>query len=40
LALLVTPVTYSLLDSFTGLFRRKKPKPLSAPARELVAAVE
>ena len=40
LALLVTPVTYSLLDSFTGLFRRKKPKPLSAPARELAAAVE
>jgi HAE1 family hydrophobic/amphiphilic exporter-1 len=27
LALLVTPVTYSLLDSFTGLFRRKKQKP-------------
>jgi HAE1 family hydrophobic/amphiphilic exporter-1 len=24
LALLVTPVTYSLLDSFTGLFRRKR----------------
>ena len=28
LALLVTPVTYSLLDSFTGLFRRKPKTPL------------
>ncbi len=35
LALLVTPVTYSLLDSFTGLFRRKESRPAVA---ELVTA--
>ena len=32
LALLVTPVTYSLLDSFVGLFRRKKKAPSAAPS--------
>jgi HAE1 family hydrophobic/amphiphilic exporter-1 len=32
LALLVTPVTYSLLDSFTGLFRRRKKS--TAPERQ------
>jgi len=35
LALLVTPVTYSLLDSLTSRLRRKK---RATPARELVAA--
>ena len=35
LALLVTPVTYSLLDSFTRLFRRKESRPAVA---ELVTA--
>ncbi|MGD9724123.1 MAG: efflux RND transporter permease subunit [Pirellulales bacterium] len=30
LALLVTPVTYSLLDSFTNLFRRRKAQPTAA----------
>jgi HAE1 family hydrophobic/amphiphilic exporter-1 len=35
LALLVTPVTYSLLDSFTSLFRRKA--KVAPPAPELVA---
>jgi HAE1 family hydrophobic/amphiphilic exporter-1 len=45
LALLVTPVTYSLLDSFTGLFRRKKrkaqpPKPTAPkPAHSVEHAV-
>ena len=33
LALLVTPVTYSLLDSWTNLFRRKKSQP-PAPHRK------
>src|SRR5262249_24716881 len=37
LALLVTPVTYSLLDGFVNLFRRR-PKPKAAP--ELVAALK
>jgi HAE1 family hydrophobic/amphiphilic exporter-1 len=30
LALLVTPVTYSLLDSFTNLFRRRRAAPIPA----------
>ncbi len=43
LALLVTPVTYSLLDSWTNLFRRGKAQPslrrkLGEPSSEPVPA--
>jgi HAE1 family hydrophobic/amphiphilic exporter-1 len=38
LALLVTPVTYSLLESFTGIFRRRKPP--AAPPRPAVKTAE
>jgi HAE1 family hydrophobic/amphiphilic exporter-1 len=38
LALLVTPVTYSLLDSLTQRFRRKKPAVTVEPTAELAAA--
>jgi len=37
LALLVTPVTYSLLDSLVGLFRRRRPAPRAE--REPLVAV-
>ncbi len=39
LALLVTPVTYSLLDGFVNLFRRR-PKPKAIAAPELVHALK
>jgi HAE1 family hydrophobic/amphiphilic exporter-1 len=38
LALLVTPVTYSLLESFTGIFRRRKPP--AAPPRPALETAE
>jgi HAE1 family hydrophobic/amphiphilic exporter-1 len=38
LALLVTPVTYSLLDSLTQRFRRKKPAVTVQPTAKLAAA--
>ncbi|MEX2114316.1 MAG: efflux RND transporter permease subunit [Pirellulales bacterium] len=40
LALLVTPVTYSLLDSFTNLFRRKQRPQRAIPPAATIESVE
>jgi HAE1 family hydrophobic/amphiphilic exporter-1 len=40
LALLVTPVTYSLLDSFTNLFRRRRAAPIPAAQAALKVPLE